>query len=101
MQIALENIVFENDFYDIGLEDGNVLRLNLINESLAFNNETAIIHRINIEKIVYMEDDKEEHTICTSIIGLSDKNIKLSSDYVEYVGEPLDSNNMRYCTIEV
>lgn len=101
MQIALENIEFENDFYEIGLEDGNVLRLNKIDESLLSEDTITEVKRINIEKIVYMDNETEDHRNCVSIIGLSDSNVSILTAYNEYLGKPLDSDNMKYCVLEV
>lgn len=102
MRINLDTLVFENDFCFVSLENGNVLVFNRIDEDLLFNNEETKINKINLALVEFLEDDTEKQTIISSVIGLNTRNdIFLTTDYNEFLGKPLDKENLPFCYIEV
>lgn len=100
MLLNLSEVVFDNDFFSIDTPDGNTLILNKIQESLKISDntdETVDIQNINIE--IVLED--EFYVRCPCVIGLGNEYIKINTNHLEYEGEVLTSDNMKYCTIEV
>ena len=101
MTVYLSTVEFENDFATIGLSDGSSLVLNKLDESFPTEEGNIEVKRINIEKVDYDEDGNETKTICTSIIGMSDDNVSIETDFTQYLGQSLTEENMIYCTLEV
>lgn len=96
MTIDLAGITFENDFFSIDIFDENTLTLNKINESLSSDSEAAEINRINIQLTT-----ADSVVILPSVIGIDNSYMKINTDYKEYEGKVLTSDNMKYCTIEI
>lgn len=101
MTVDLSSITFENDFATISLADGSYIVLNSLSESFNSTDGSVEIKRINIEKVTYDEDDNEIKTSCTSVIGLSDDNVSIKTDFTQLEGNILNEDNMIYCTLEV
>lgn len=102
MIIDLGNLVFDNDFCFVSLEDGNVLAFNKINEDFLLDEEQSSIDKINIALVEYKDEEVERQKILSSVIGLDvNGNIKLTSLYPEQLGKILTDENRVYCTIEV
>lgn len=101
MTVDLSSITFENDFATISLADGSYIVLNSLNESFNSTDGSVEIKRINIEKVTYDDDDNEIRTPCTSVIGLSDDNVNIKTDFTQLEGNTLNEDNMIYCTLEV
>ena len=102
MIIDLGNLVFDNDFCFVSLEDGNVLAFNKINEDFLLDKEQSSIDKINIALVEYKDEEVESQKILSSVIGLDvNGNIKLTSLYPEQLGKILTDENRVYCTIEV
>lgn len=101
MTFALDKIEFDNDIFSNDLADGSILVINRINEALSTDNlvnaPDTIIDRFNIQ-IVGTDGIT---TNCSSVIGLEDAKTKISTEYKQYEGTLLDSNNISYCTLEV
>lgn len=98
MELILSQITFDNDFFAIATPSGDTLILNKIDESLKIDSEEEIgIKTVNVEI------DKEDGTVirCPCVIGIGNEYVKLSTDYKEYEGEVLTSENMKYCTMTV
>lgn len=99
MTIDLSLISFERDFFTTSLPDNSTLVLNRIDESIAFAEKgEEIIKRINIQVI---SEDELSYKSCSSVIGLGDDLIKITTYYAEYKGKILTEENMKYCKIEV
>lgn len=99
MIIDLSEIKFTNDFYSVTLPDTNVLVLNKLDESLTIStlNTTMEIHNINVSLM-----DSEGNSIdCPCVIGMGNDILKIETDYTEWEGKVLTSDNMKYCTINV
>lgn len=101
MLIDLGEVVFENDFFNIDLPDGSVLTLNRIDEAIATDDSTVKIDRVNLQITSFDEDGNEEYIRCPCSIGLGNDILIIKTDYTEYEGKVLTSENMRFCTIEV
>lgn len=96
MTIDLSEITFENDFFSIDVFDENTLTLNKIDESLSSDSEAAEINRINIQLTT-----ADSVVSLPSVIGIDNSYMKINTDYKEYEGKVLTSDNMKYCTIEI
>ena len=101
MLIDLGEVVFENDFFNVDLPNGSVLTLNKIDEAIATDDSTVKIDRVNLQITSFDEDGNEEYMRCPCAIGLGNAILIIKTDYPEYEGKVLTSENMRFCTIEV
>lgn len=97
MTIELDKVTFTNDFFSTPLPDGSIMVLNRIDESLLSDGVSAEIKAINIE----IWDIEENVTKCPCVIGLGNDLMQINTEYKEYEGKVLTSDNMGYCTIEV
>lgn len=97
MIIDLSKLEFSNDFARFDLPSGGALILNNVNEVIALENEAESISMINLQ-IEYRDG---RHVKCPSVIGLGNDLIKIITEYSEYKGTVLNSDNMRFCSIEV
>lgn len=100
MLINLSEVTFENDFYEMELENGAGLTLNTVDEQFSYadeydNPKVCMVNRINI---VYTDSEGVGYK-CPSVIGISNDYTSLDTDYVEYEGQVLNMENMQYCTI--
>ena len=101
MLIDLGKVVFENDFFNVDLPNGSVLTLNKLDEAIATDDSTVKIDRVNLQITSFDEDGNEEYMRCPCAIGLGNDILIIKTDYPEYEGKVLTSENMRFCTIEV
>lgn len=101
MIIKLSEVVFENDFFSVDLPNGSVLTLNKIDEDIATTGDNVKLDRINLQITSFDESGNEEYTSCPCSIGLGNDILIIETDYPEYEGKVLTSENMRFCTIEV
>ena len=101
MIINLSEIIFENDFFSVSLPDGSSLVFNEINEELVtLDNKVIDIHNINIQKVI-TGSTGEEYIDCSVAIGSRNTILGIYTTYTEYESALLNSNNMKYCTMEV
>lgn len=99
MRINLSDITFDNDFYTITLNNGNLLVLNSVYEQVADSNGNVTeINKVNIEV-----RDYEGNYICLAptVIGMTNDYFTLGTDYTEYEGAVLNVANMYYVYLEV
>lgn len=101
MIIDLSEVAFENDFFNVDLPDGSVLTLNKIDEDMATEDMSTRLDRINLQLTSFSEDGEESYTDCPCAIGLGNDILIIKTDYTEYEGKVLTSENMRFCTIEI
>lgn len=101
MIIELSEVVFENDFFKLDLPNGSVLTLNKIDEDMATVDSNVKIDRINLQITSFDEDGNESYLSCPCAIGLGNDILIIKTDYSEYEGKVLTSENMRFCTIEI
>ena len=101
MLIDLGEVVFENDFFNVDLPNGSVLTLNKIDEDIATDDSTVKIDRVNLQITSFDEAGNEEYMLCPCAFFLCNYFFFIYSDYPEYEGKVLTSENMRCCTIEV
>lgn len=98
MTIDLSEVEFSYDFFSSTMPDGGTLVLNKVSESMLVGNDTVNVNAINI---VIVDPETGENTLCSSVIGIGNDKILLSSEYTEYLGAVLTEDNMKYCTIEM
>lgn len=96
MLLKLGEIVFDYDFFTTSMPNGSYLVMNKIKESLKHREDTLELDRVNIA--VYLED---EIVPCSSVIGMSNDYIGISTDHKELEGKTLSSENMQYCIMEL
>lgn len=96
MTYNLSEISFDYDFFSISLPDGNTLILNKVDEDFIQNEEETVIDGVNIVVATESENIK-----CSSVIGVGNDYFTLTSDYEEYLGTTLTSENMKYCYLEI
>lgn len=98
MLIDLSKISFVNDFYSTLIPSGGTLLMNKIDEAfIDANDNEVVIKNINIE-IISVEG---EVTKCPCVIGLGNDLMQINSEYKEYEGKVLTSENISVCTLEV
>jgi len=98
MIIDLSTVTFSNDIFTVEVEELNsTLILYRLNEN--FKSEEAE-NSIQINRVLVTLSDAEgvQHK-ATSIIGLSVDGVSIQTNMEDYKGKPLDSENMKYCTI--
>ena len=96
MLLKLGEIVFDYDFFTTSMPNGGYLVMNKIKESLKHEEDTLELDRVNIA--VYLED---EIVPCSSVIGMSNDYLGISTDHKELEGKTLSSENMQYCIMEL
>ena len=97
MIIDLSEVTFTYDFFSTPLPDGNTLILNKIDEDFMSENKETIIKGINI--IVALADGSS-NILCSSVIGTANDYFILDTNYEEYKGKIMTSDNMAYCFLE-
>ena len=97
MTVDLSRIKFDNDFCYIDCDNGATLVLNKLEEAVADEEHNLTIRNVNI---AYVDLD-DNYTDCNMAIGMSNKVIKLYSDYKEQEGKVLTVDNLNLCKIEV
>lgn len=97
MTIDLNLIQFTNDFYNVVLTNGALLKLNRVNEDFIQNSSEIEIKGINIEIIT---EDETETVPCSSVIGLTNEYFTIQTEHEQYIGKCLNEENMRFCIIE-
>ena len=98
MTVLLSDITFDYDFFSIPLPDGSLLILNQIDESLQVENKDIKINGINIVVSPY---DGTGNVLCSSVIGTGNDYFTLTTDYEEYKGKVLTTDNLKYCYLEM
>jgi hypothetical protein len=98
MTVKLSEVEFINDFYSAILPDNSTLYLNRIDEDFITEGEEVEISGLNIEVV---SEDESSITLYSSVIGLEQEKITITTDYTEYLGKILTLDNMKYCRIEV
>lgn len=93
----LGEATFENDFYSLDISDGNTVIFNIVDEDIAYNTEELVVNAINIAVI----DSNGNYIDGVNVIGESNEFYTLTTDYKEYLGLPLNKDNIKYCTLEV
>lgn len=99
MILDLSKIDFTADFFSASMPDGSLLVLNNVDEDFidSDGNETLVKH-INI---LIQPVNGTENILCSSVIGIGNKYLMLKSDYEEQLGQVLNIDNMKYCTLEL
>ena len=98
MTIDLSKVEFIADFFSCAMPDGSVLVLNKISEDFFAGGKETVIKQINI---LIQPVDSDTNLLCSSVIGMGNKYLMLSTKYEEYLGKVLDEDTMRYCTLEL
>ena len=98
MTLDLSKIEFVSDFFSVSMPDGSTLILNKISEDFIAGDKNMVVKQINI---IVSPFNSEESIICSSVIGTENDYFKLVSGYAEYLGQILDEDTMKYCTIEI
>lgn len=99
MVINLSEVIFTNGFFSVDLPEGKSLLMYNVEESLLTATSSFDINSIAIQ-IVSVANDTYTYEDCSCIIGLSGKNTKIDTNYNEYKGKVLNSENLRFCTLE-
>lgn len=97
MKYNLSEATFENDFYSLDIADGSTIVFNIVDEEIAHNNEELIINAVNIAVI----DSDGNYIDGVNVIGESNDFYALTTEYKEYLGLPLNKDNIKYCVLEV
>lgn len=97
MTIDLTNLVFENDFASFSLPSGDTLLLNFVDEDLQGEEYSAKINAINVQ--INFSDGT--YMSCVNVIGLSDELISITTDYPDYNGARLNSDNYKFCKVVI
>lgn len=106
MTLDLSAVDFINDFFTFDLPDGNVLTLNVIDESLVFDTQEQDINLINVQLTLYAVNEETGENEITgyikgvNVIGMESETMKIGTDYKEYTGQPLTKDNIKYCYLE-
>lgn len=98
MTLDLSEVDFSYDFFTSTMPSGNQLVLNKIDEDFISSDMEIKVNGINI---VVELLDTEESILCSSVIGTSNDYIAVKSSYKELQGKTLDTDNMKFCTIEM
>ena len=100
MTIVLSEIEFTNDFFSTTLSDNRTIIINKVNEDFECSSGQ---HTCTIDSLLIQILDTDGETLadCTRIVGMSDDYISINTDYPEYEGQMLSSENMNYCEVEV
>lgn len=98
MTLDLSEVDFSYDFFASTMPSGNQLVLNKIDEDFISSGMETKVNGINI---VVELLDTEESILCSSVIGTSNDYIAVKSSYKELQGKTLDTDNMKFCTIEM
>lgn len=98
MTLDLSEVDFSYDFFSSTMPSGNQLVLNKIDEDFISSDMEIKVNGINI---VVELLDTEESILCSSVIGTSNDYIAVKSSYKELQGKTLDTDNMKFCTIEM
>lgn len=98
MTLDLSEVDFSYDFFTSIMPGGNQLVLNKIDEDFISSDMETKVNGINI---VVELLDTEESMLCSSVIGTSNDYIAVKSSYKELQGKTLDTDNMKFCTIEM
>lgn len=98
MTLDLSEVDFSYDFFASTMPGGNQLVLNKIDEDFISSGMETKVNGINI---VVELLDTEESILCSSVIGTSNDYIAVKSSYKELQGKTLDTDNMKFCTIEM
>jgi hypothetical protein len=93
----LSEAVFENDFYALETAKGDTIILNLVDEQIAHNGEELNVNAINLAVV----DSEDNYHDGVNVIGDSNEFYAIKSDYTQYLGQPLNKDNVQYCTLEV
>lgn len=97
MVIDLSEVTFTYDFFSTPLPDGNTLILNKIDEDFMSEDKETVIKGINI--IIALADGST-NMLCSSVIGTTNDYFTLNTNYEEYKGKVMTSDNMQYCFLE-
>lgn len=97
MIIDLSLVTFDNNLFSTDLPDGSTLSLYALEEAIGFDGADVPIDDI----LLQVTDVEDNPTIVSSVIGVTTKNITITSDYEELAGASLTKDNMSKCRIEV
>ena len=98
MIVDLSTVVFSNDLFTVEVEELNsTLILYRLNENFKSESaETSI--KVNRILVALADSDGVQHK-ATSIVGLSVDGVSIQTNVDEFKGQPLNSENMQYCSI--
>lgn len=97
MTYKLNPTLFDNDFYVLDIGNGVSVIFNLVDENPEIDGEEITVNAVNIAVI----DNEDNYHTGVNVIGLADSFYSLETEYKEYLGQPLNKDNMQYCTVEV
>lgn len=93
----LSEATFENDFYALDIADGSTVIFNKVDEQIAVGANELNVNAVNIAVI----DSDGNYIDGVNVIGESNEFYTLATEYKEYLGLPLNKDNIQYCTLEV
>lgn len=97
MTIDLSQITFDYDFFSAPMPDGSMLILNRIDEDMDDGTGTASVKAIN----VVIAELGGGSTLCSSVIGMGNSRLMITSAHEELLGKTLTEENMASCFIEM
>lgn len=97
MTYNLSEVRFVNDFYELETANGNSVVFNLLDEQISDGTLEVNINAINLAVI----DSDGNYYDGVNIIGERGKFYALQTEHKEYLGLPLNKDNIQYCTLEV
>ena len=97
MKYNLSEATFDNDFYAVDIANGNTIIFNKVDEQIVYNSEELDVNAVNVAVI----DSDGNYIDGVNVIGEGNDFYTITTDYKEYLGQPLDKDNIKYCTLEV
>lgn len=101
MILTLSEAQFINDMFHFELPDGDMLTMNIIDESIATRNSLIELNNVNIEiEHIDVETGEVSYYSCPTIIGFEGERTKIDTLFTEHYGEVLNKDNISLCTLE-
>lgn len=97
MTYKLSELNFVNDFAYLDISDGSTVVFNLVDEQIAVGAQEISVNAVNVAVV----DTDGNYIDGVNVIGEGNEFYMLATDYREYLGLPLDKDNIKYCTLEV
>ena len=97
MTYNLSDLSFVNDFAYLEISDGSTVVFNLVDEQIAVGAEELNINAVNVAVL----DTDGNYIDGVNVIGEGNEFYSLATEHKEYLGKPLDKDNIQYCTLEV
>lgn len=97
MTYNLSDLNFVNDFAYLEISDGSTVVFNLIDEQIAVGAEELDLNAVNVAVV----DTDGNYIDGVNVIGEGNEFYSITTEHKEYLGKPLDKDNIQYCTLEV